>query len=96
MATWDDLVKRGQAWADNIRRSYAAGQQQTNALGPELAGAAQNYRESGLQPLYSPTPAAMKPFSDENRPPASEGLVNPNYRPIGGQNAVNRVLREKK
>lgn len=82
-----NLMTKGKNYFSGIK----AGLDETNQLGPELKAAAEMSRinRGALQPALQPPAAAKYPASGT---PAKVDLVNPGYKPVGGQAALDKIL----
>jgi len=86
MALSDWLSKLKQ-YGQNAMAAYGAGQQESAGLPAELA--ARQQMQSGA---LSPAPLQNAPMA-QLAGMAPYEQVNPGYKPIGGQNAVNQLMK---
>jgi len=86
MADWKEWLNKGKDWATRTAGAYKSADQQSNDLGNELAAKKQMVDQGRIalaEPIQGAAPAepAMADYG-------SGDLVNPGYRPIGGENAL--------
>ena len=74
-------------WLKGLGSTYKSAGDQASGLGRELAATGQ-MNQINQQALH---PSQMAPPQSASAPSAID-LVNPGYQPVGGQNAVNKIL----
>ena len=87
MALSDWLSKLKQ-YGQNAMAAYGAGQQESAGLPAELAA-----RQQMQQGALSPAPLQNAPMAPPSAGMSPYEQVNPGYKPIGGANAVNQLMK---